>query len=438
LPYSAFGVRVLGIGHGNDLGDLYLRLSARGHQVRVHISEAESTDILEGMIERSADWRADLGWVRGDDGMIVFETTGFGAEQDALRREGFRVFGGSALGDRLELDRAYGQRVLSEMGMRTAQTHCFESFEHGIAFVERARGRFVLKFNGAGFASTRNYVGVLPDGDDMLAMLRIQRSHWTCHEKPDFILMDHIDGVEVGVGGFFDGRAFLSPYNLDWEHKRFFPGNLGELTGEMGTLVSYRGADRLFSATLGRMAPVLRESGHVGYVNLNMIVNDAGAWPLEFSCRFGYPGFAILSALHAEPWDAILSRVVDRTGDSFATHDGFAVGVVLTVPPFPYPDGYARLSKGVPIVFRRDLTEADRDHFHYGEVRLDGGTLVAAGTIGYLMVVTGRGPTVAAARDHAYRLVEKVIVPNGRYRIDIGEAFEAHDRRELERLGWLG
>jgi phosphoribosylamine--glycine ligase len=431
-------VRVLGVGEYNDLGDLYLRLAARGHEVRVHVADADSSDILEGLVPRSVDWRAELDWVRGNDGLIVFETTGFGAEQDALRREGFRVFGGSALGDRLELDRPFGQRLLSAAGMATAPVHGFDDFHQAMAYVERARRRFVLKFNGAAPAHTRNYVGILPEGEDMLAMLRLQSSQWANDAKPDFILMDHLDGVEVGVGGFFDGRSFLSPTNLDWEHKRFFPGDLGELTGEMGTLVSYRQSERLFRASLGRIVPWLRQSGYVGYINLNLMVNDDGVWPLEFTCRFGVPGFAILGALQAEPWDVLLGRVVDATGDTFATHDGFALGVVLTVPPFPYPDGYARLSKGVPITFRADLTEKDRENLHYGEVRLHQGSLVAAGTIGYLMVVTGRGPTVDQARSHAYHLAKKVVVPNLRYRTDIGEAFQRRDGRELARMGHFG
>jgi phosphoribosylamine--glycine ligase len=277
---------------------------------------------------------------------------------------------------------------------------------------------------------------MLAEGEDMLATLRLQRAKWSLPEVPRYVLMRHVRGVEVGVGGFFDGREFLRPVNLDWEHKRFFPGNLGELTGEMGTLVSYRGADKLFAASLARVAPLLRESRYVGYINLNMIVNDQGAFPLEFTCRFGVPGYAVLSALHAEPWDELLLRLVQGGSERFATHDGYAIGVVLTVPPFPYPDGYERLSKGT-LVYLHDVSPEERADLHYGEVALQAGQLVTAGQIGYVMVVTGRGDTVSEARRRAYALAEKVIVPNVRYRRDIGESFALVDERELKRLGWL-
>ncbi len=430
-------MRILGVGDTVDLGDMYLRLAARGHDVRVQVADVESRDMLAGMIELGGAWDDDLAWV-GRDGLLVFESASRGTLQDELRAAGYRVVGGSAFGDALEQDRELGQQTLRDAGLRTLPVHRFTSFDEGIAFVAQTRRRYVLKFNGTGWASMRNYVGMREDGLDMQGAIAHQRDRWTFDEAPDFILMDFAHGVEVGVGAFFDGTRFLDPPNLDWEHKRLFTGDLGELTGEMGTVVSYRGARRLFDATLGRLAAQFAAAGHRGYVNLNMIVNAEGTWPLELTCRFGYPGYSILEALHAEAWDATLVRMTDGDGSRVATHDGYAIGVVLTVPPFPYSEGYVRLSKGVPVIVPADLTDEERHHLHFAEVARDArGQLVTSGTVGYILVVTGRGETIEEAQRAAYALAAKIAIPNVRYRTDIGDRLIARDRATLVSLGWL-
>lgn len=433
-------MRVLGVGESCDLGDLYLRLQSNGHHVRVRVNDADSKDVFEGLLKHShASWEEDLAWVgkRDGGGVLVFEGVGQGDLQSQLRREGYQVVGGSAWADRLEIDRSHGQAMLRKLGLPIAAHHEFHGFDHAIDFVKKTRKRYVLKFSGSGFSSTRSYVGAFADGNDMVAMLTQQRNRWALAEVPCIVLMEHLQGVEVGVGAWFNGHEFVRPANIDWEHKRFFAGDLGELTGEMGTVVSYRHADKLFEATLAGVEPYLRETHHVGYINLNMIVNEAGTWPLEFTCRFGYPGFAVLSALHAEPWDATIERLIYRHTPVLPTHPGFAVGVVLTVPPFPYPDGYQRLSKGMPICFSSDLSDEEKGSLHYGEVAQPHGQLMTAGQIGYIMVVTGKGATITEAQSAAYALVKKVGLPNMRYRTDIGSRLINEDYERLQTLGWL-
>lgn len=399
------------------------------------VADPDYQDVFRGQVSHTRDWRADLAWVRdaGRDGVILFETAHHGTVQDGLRRDGFQVIGGSAFGDRLEGDREFGQEIMRRAGMRTAASANFTDVERAIAFIRERPRRYVCKYNGHQHPSTRNQVGELPDGSDIIAMLRHHQRQG--HPATGFVLQDHVVGVETGVGAYFDGRRFVGPVCLDWEHKRFFPGDLGELTGEMGTVVTYRGGERLFAETLAPLAPLLAEHGYQGYLNLNTIINESGVWPLEFTCRFGYPGFAILDALHIDGWEGIL-RAMCGEERVIPTHPGYAVGVVLTVPPFPYL-AEPSPSRGLPISFRGDLSQEDRRNLHFGEVDFSGGDPAVGGASGYVLVATGRGDEVAAARRAAYRLIERVSVPNARYRTDIGCRFMESEGAILRRLGYL-
>ena len=440
-------MRVLGIGEGMDLGAMYLDLLRAGHEVRVFVGDPECQGTMAGLVPAASDWQAELPWVReaGRDGLVLFETASQGALQERLRREGFQVIGGSAYGDRLESDRAFGQREMAAAGMQVAPTRAFDDFDAAMAFVRRHPGRYVYKPAGSGFASGRTFVGAMPDGSDVIAYLGLQARTWPADEPKRLVLMERLDGVEVGIGAYFDGQQFLQPACLDWEHKRFFPGDLGELTGEMGTLVTYRRGERLFRETLGRMEARLREGRYQGYININTIVDRKGVHPLEFTCRFGYPGFAVLSPLQIAGWEDLFRRMLRDPrapgGGMFPTAEGYTVGVVLTVPPFPYAAGYEQLSKGLPILFQPGLTDDDRRHLHFGEVALadtpSEPQLVTSGVVGYVMVVTGCGPTVPEARAAAYARVDKVCLVNGRHRRDIGERFMATDEVRLQAWGWL-
>lgn len=287
-PRSSGRMRFLGIGDYCDLGSLYMRLLEEGHEVKVYISNPLCAGTLAGLVTHTENWRDEMAWVReaGDQGIIIFENAaeGRGALQDDLRRHGLHVIGGSAYGDRLENDRAFGQHVLRGLGLSICECHEFESARSASGFLYTHPGRYVVKFNGP----RESFVGRLDDGADVRAFL-----DGLTDDLYSVVLMEHVDGVEMGVGAYFNGEEFLEPSCLDWEHKRFFPGDLGELTGEMGTVVTYERTARFHELTLGRVAPVLREGRYCGYINLNTIVNERGIWPLEFTCRFGYPGYSI-------------------------------------------------------------------------------------------------------------------------------------------------
>lgn len=344
------------------------------------------------------------------------------------------MIGGSAYGDRLETDRAYAQQVLSELGLAQARTRAFDHARTALAFLEASPGRYVLKHSGADHSAADTYVGLLSDGRDLAAVLRAKARDPAQASRP-LVLMDHVEGVEMGVGAYFNGEAFLRPACLDWEHKRLFPGGLGELTGEMGTVASFDRSERFFGLTLARMESRLRDNGFVGYVNLNTIVNAEGIWPLEFTCRFGYPGFATLSPLQETSWGELFAILVRRSSTTFKARSGFSVGVVITTPPFPYSRHDVNEIIGLPVVFG---DQANPRCHHFGEVGRDAdGQLVTAGLYGWTLVTTGTGSTLSEAKARAYQQVEQVAIPNARYRTDIGDRLIAGAYAEVERLGLL-
>jgi phosphoribosylamine--glycine ligase len=421
-------VRVLGITETCDLGSLYLRLIRDGHEVRVTVSEPLAQGTMAGLVPHAADWKQELGWVRdaGDDGLIIFEAVGFGELQDELRRDGFNVIGGSALGDRLENDRAFAFEVLAGARMNIARVREFSAAADAIAHLADEPRRCVFKLcNSAG----ETFVGTSPDGEDVAALLAVQGM--SAGER--FILMDHVEGVETGVGAYFNGERFLRPACLDWEHKRFFAGNMGELTGEMGTVATFSGSERLFEATLAPLEPLFREARHVGWVNLNTIVNEDGVWPLEFTCRFGYPGFAVLEPLQALGWGDLFRLLLSRTSADFPACSGFSTCIVLTTPPMPLSRKQIDAPVGLPIM----VGDIDPAHLHLGEVGSSAGRLVTAGLYGWTAVVTGIGPTVEESKTAAYANAAKVHAPNLRYRLDIGDALISDELDRLAKWGWI-
>ena len=66
-------MRILGVTETCDLGSLYLRLLAEGHEVRVSVSEPLASGTMAGMVPRTADWRSDIDWIReaGGEGAHV-------------------------------------------------------------------------------------------------------------------------------------------------------------------------------------------------------------------------------------------------------------------------------------------------------------------------------------------------------------------------------
>jgi len=268
---------------------------------------------------------------------------------------------------------------------------------------------------------------------DVIQVLEAYKKAWSKKIK-HFQLQKRMTGVEVAVGAFFNGHSFMTPINVNFEHKKLFPGNIGPSTGEMGTSMYWSGENKIFNATLKKMEQTLREEGYVGYIDINCIVNANGIYPLEFTARFGYPTITIQSEGINMPMSEFFLGMAEGKLRSFKTKSGFQVGVRVVVSPYPFNDKetFESTSKESVILFKKPNLEG----IHIADVKLDNGEWLVAGDTGVVLVICGAGPTMKEAQAQAYRRLSNVMIPGMYYRTDIGNRwYEDSDR--LHSWGYL-
>lgn len=214
-------------------GDLAWKIKKEGHEVKAYIKKEKDKDVLDGLIEKIDDWRNYIDWAD----VIVFDDCGFGEFADDLRSKGKLVIGGSKDTDRLEEDREFGQMEMKKAGMLVLPHWDFSDFDMAIKFLQENPGRYVFKPNYAvGTGEDMHnllFLGEEEDGKDILEIIESNKKFLQSKIK-SFQLQKFAAGVEVAVGAFFNGEDFIYPININFEHKRLFPGEIGPFTGEMG------------------------------------------------------------------------------------------------------------------------------------------------------------------------------------------------------------
>lgn len=413
------------------ISDIAWQVAREGHEVRYHISSETEREIGDGLVPKVDDWRPHAGWA---DAIVFDDVMGQGELAQELRQQGKAVVGGTPYTDRLEDDRTFGQEELKRYGISIIPFQDFDNFDDAIAYVKANPATYVIKPSGEAQNVKRLlFVGEESDGRDIVHVLESYKKAYADKVKV-FQLQRRVSGVEVAVGGFFNGTRFIEPINVNFEHKKLFPGNIGPSTGEMGTLMYWSRPNRIFNATLKKMEHKLADEHYVGYIDLNCIVNSQGIYPLEFTARFGYPTISIQQEGLLTPVGEFLHGLATGQLQEFRTRRGFQIGVRIVVPPFPFddPTTFEANSRDRVIIFRKP----SRDGIHIEDVREVNGEWLIAGRSGVVLIVCGIGTTVRQAQQQAYARVRNIMIPNMYYRTDIGDRWlDDHDR--LHAWGYL-
>ncbi|MBU0979321.1 MAG: phosphoribosylamine--glycine ligase [Nanoarchaeota archaeon] len=410
--------------------DIAWRIRLEGHEVKYYVKSKEDKEVGQGFIEMVEDWKKLVDWA---DIIVFDDTLGQGVEAKKLRDAGKAVIGGTPYTDRLEDEREFGQEELKKHGINILPYQAFTSFDDAIQFVRDSPSWYVIKPCGqAANLKGLLFVGEEEDGRDVIQVLNDYKNAWA-KKIPSFQLQKKISGVEVAVGAFFNGREFIYPINVNFEHKKLFPGNLGPSTGEMGTAMFWSGPNRLFNLTLKKMEATLAAEGYVGYIDLNCIVNSRGIYPLEFTSRFGYPSIVIQEESMINPIGDFFYQLASGSPAQLKVRSGFQIGVRIVVPPFPFEDKetFEVKSKDSLIYFKKSV-----DGVHPEDVKLVNGEWIVTGESGVVLVVCGCGSTMKQAQAMAYKRIKSISIPHMYYRDDIGDRWY-EDSDKLHTWGYI-
>ena len=433
--------------------DLAIYLNkVKGHDVLFHVEDKHSRGIGRGIIPLCNEWFQLL----GQNFVWVFDSCSFGAMQDWLRQRGEVVFGGCSAGDELENNRQLNQEWFKELGFKQPFSKNFTSIEDAMGFVQsHSKKRWILKQNGDAPKSI-NHLGKFKNSVDMLYHLGELKKIWNEQQFGQFNcdLMEVVTGLEVAASAFFNGNDFLRNEDgrivgfLNFEEKKESDGGLGETCGEMGTtFVGVDDSNNLFHSIICRagIAEKLRSIGFHGVFDINCIVGDSEdeIVALEPTMRFGIPAtsYEMIEGMVSDPGVVIdaCARGLSQPIEIYA-----GVGMVMCVVAKPFPieadveDVATSLGEKLWILDPKTgqpsdgFSEDQMEHIHLYNFEYtssdeddEDGCFKVVTKNGYLFTVTGRGKSIADARESLIEYIKSnVYIAGNKWRSDIGARIE--------------
>jgi len=356
-------------------------------------------------------------------GLKSTEKSVYGPVADVMRQD-IEVIGCSALAEEAEMDRMLGFEIAKEIGLKVPESHEFKNFDDGVKFLEAHQDSlWIQKPQGNdGFTYLETWEGELAT---------MMQAEWKeKYKKPyPFVLQKVLPkgSVEIDCEGWFDGRD-LQAVNFTMEDKQFLTGEWGQQIGCQNTVVWIKQQEGFLTKELNNLKPFLLDAGHIGPVNITVMVNrvDHSVNWLEATFRPGYDALPVFLSLLETP---ITHFLYSRFHGTFKK--GYAAGERITIPPFPIcnKEELEKKARGVSV-----KNHSSTPWFWLEDVRLgDRKWLECAGADGIIGVVTATGNTVEAASHEVYGRVKRVKVCGKlQLRTDLGRRAQRHIPRLTE------
>jgi len=337
---------------------------------------------------------------------------------DLFQKHGQRIWGPNQKAAQFEASKVFSQAFMERHGIPTAKSGTFDNVEEAKTFVATLGGRCAVKADGLALGKGVLLATNVAEAEQAIDEILVGKSFGAAGAK--IVVQELLEGMEISLHALCDGKtAKLFPTAQD--HKRALDGDEGLNTGGMGT---YSPAPFLRDAELEQVGQVILEPwlkgcaaediDFRGILYPGVMLTKAGPKVLEFNARFGDPETQVyLTRLESDLVD-LLEASIDGTLERATLRWSSHASVCVVMASGGYPDSYP---KGKVII---GLDEAARlpgvKIFHAGTALADGKVVTNGGRV---LGVTACAPTLAAARDAAYRAVECIHFEGAQFRRDI-------------------
>ncbi|MEO5625506.1 MAG: phosphoribosylamine--glycine ligase [Dokdonella sp.] len=339
---------------------------------------------------------------------------------DRFRAAGLRCFGATRIAAQLESSKAFAKDFLARHNIPTAHYAVFTELAPALAHVKKHGAPIVIKADG--LAAGKGVVVALTLADAEQALRDMLGAHAFGDASACVVIEEFLEGEEASYIVMSDGHNVL-PLATSQDHKRRDEGDLGPNTGGMGAYspapvvtpaVERRILDEVIHPTIAGMAA--EGAPFSGFLYAGVMIDAHGAPKvIEFNARLGDPETQpIMLRLKSDLVDLVEAALDGLLEVKKAEWDPRpAIGVVVAAGGYP-----GKVRNGDLIEGLAADTGVDTKVFHAGTYIDGAGHVVTAG--GRVLSVCALGDDLAAARAHAYAVVQTIRFDGAFSRRDIG------------------
>ncbi len=337
---------------------------------------------------------------------------------DALREQGFPVFGPSKAAAQLEGSKTFTKALCDRAGIPTAAYARADDADSALAALDRFTIPVVVKADG--LAAGKGVI-IAESREEAEDAIRDIFGGMFGAAGASVVIEEFMTGEEASFFALTDG-ATVVPFGSAQDHKRVGDGDTGPNTGGMGAyspapvltpVLRGQVLERIIVPTVRQMA--VEGTPYSGVLYAGLMLTEDGPRLIEYNCRFGDPECQVLMMRLQDDLGEYLYACADNALGRMAAPK-FSPDTALTV--VMAANGYPGTPEKGGAIGRLDAAEALGGKVFHAGTALSDGALVANG--GRVLNVTATGANVTEAQAAAYRMVDAVEFPGGFCRRDIG------------------